>query len=47
MRLGIVGGRLAVAHARLADGDRADAGHHLALGQMAVAHDALRGHPRS
>ena len=39
--LGIGGARLAVAHARLANGDRTDAGHDLALGQMAVAHDAL------
>ena len=39
--LGIVGGCLAIAHARLAHGDRPDAGHHLALGQMAVADDAL------
>src|SRR5439155_5369377 len=32
---------LPVAHARLAHGHRADAGHDLALGQMAVTHDAL------
>ena len=31
---------LPVAHARLAHGDRANAGHDLALGQMPVAHDA-------
>ena len=29
-----------VAHTRLADGDRTDAGHHLALGQVPVPHDA-------
>src|SRR5438876_1416386 len=38
---GIGGGGLAVAHPRLADGDRADTGHHLALRQMTVADDAL------
>ncbi len=27
-------------HARLAHGDRTDAGHHLALGQVAMADDA-------
>src|SRR5215813_14891361 len=37
---GIVGSGLSVAHARLTYADRADAGHHLALGQMAVADDA-------
>ena len=36
----IVGAGLPVAHARLAHGDRPDAGHDLALGQMAVTHDA-------
>jgi hypothetical protein len=33
--------RLAIAHTRLADGDRADTGHHLALGQLTVADNAL------
>src|SRR5262249_39915072 len=37
---GVVGSRLPIAHARLTHGDRANAGHHLALGQMAVADDA-------
>jgi hypothetical protein len=37
---GIVGCRLPVAHARLAHANRPNAGHHLALGQVAVAHDA-------
>ena len=37
--VGIVGRRLPVAHARLAHANRADSGHHLALGQMTVAHD--------
>jgi hypothetical protein len=32
--------RTADAHARLAHGDRANAGHDLALGQATVAHDA-------
>ena len=32
---------LAIAHTRLADGNRTDAGHNLALWQMAVADDAL------
>jgi len=32
---------LAVAHTRLADGDRTDTGHHLALRQVTVAHDPL------
>ena len=41
MRSGSAACRLAIAHARLADGDRTDAGHHLALRQMAVADDAL------
>jgi hypothetical protein len=36
---GIVAGGPAVAHTRLPDGDRPDPGHHLALGQMAVAHE--------
>ena len=36
----IVGAGLPVAHARLAHGDRPDAGHDLTLGQMAVTHDA-------
>ena len=31
----------AVAHARAAHGDRTDAGHDLALGQMPVAHQPL------
>src|SRR6516225_3012606 len=34
-------GSFAVAHPRLANGDRADAGHDLAFRKMAVAHDAL------
>jgi hypothetical protein len=38
---GIVGAGLAVAHTRLADADRADAGHHFAPGQMAVADEPL------
>ena len=38
---GIGGGRLAIAHTRLADGDRPDTGHHLALRQVTVADDAL------
>ena len=38
--LGIVGSGLTVAHAWLANGDRPDAGHDLALGQMAMPHDA-------
>src|SRR5436309_11666001 len=33
--------RLAIAYTRLADGDRTDTGHHLALRQVAVADDAL------
>jgi len=33
--------RLAIAHTRLADGDRTDTGHHLALRQVTVADDAL------
>ena len=41
MRPGSVGGRLAIAHTRLADGDRTDTGHHLALRQVTVADDAL------
>ena len=41
MRSGSVGGRLAIAHTRLADGDRTDTGHHLALRQVTVADDAL------
>jgi hypothetical protein len=40
MRAGIVGTGLSVAHTRLTYADRADAGHHFALGQMAVADDA-------
>jgi hypothetical protein len=36
---GIVSCHRPVAHARLAHADRANAGHHLALGQVAVAHD--------
>jgi hypothetical protein len=39
--VGIGGSRLAIAHTRLADGDRTDAGHHLALRQVTVADDAL------
>src|SRR5271156_4945447 len=39
--VGIGGVRLAVAHTRLADGDRTDTGHHLALRQVTVADDAL------
>ena len=38
---------LPVAHARLAHGHRADAGHDLALGQMPVTHDALAARLRS
>src|SRR4029079_5463654 len=34
--------RLTVAHAGLADGDQANAGHHLTLRQMPVAHEALK-----
>src|SRR5207244_3906519 len=34
-------GRLAIAYTRLADGDRTETGHHLALRQVAVADDAL------
>src|SRR5882762_3019937 len=34
-------GSFAVAHTRLANRDRADAGHDLAFRKMAVAHDAL------
>ena len=37
----IIGGCLAVAHARLANGHGADAGHHFVLRQVAVADDAL------
>jgi hypothetical protein len=37
---GIGGGGLAIAHTRLADGDRTDTGHHLALRQV-TADDAL------
>src|SRR5262245_31536034 len=37
---GVVGSGLPIAHAWLTHGDRANAGHHLALGQMAVADDA-------
>src|SRR5437870_5736675 len=33
--------RLAIAYTRLADGDRTDTGHHLALRQVTVADDAL------
>ena len=36
----IVSGNTAISHARLTHGDRTDAGHHLALGQMPVANDA-------
>ncbi len=39
--LGIGGGNATVADARLADGDRPDARHHLALGQVAVANHPL------
>ena len=35
------GSGFAIAYTRLADGDRTDAGHLLALRQMTVAHDAL------
>ena len=38
---GIASGGLAIAHARLAHGDRADAGHHLALRQVTVADNTL------
>src|SRR2546421_4483937 len=34
-------GGIAIAYTRLADGDRADPGHHLALRQVTVADDAL------
>jgi len=37
----IVGTDLSVAHTRLAHGNRTDAGHDLALGQVAMAHHAL------
>src|SRR5256886_8120363 len=37
----IGGGGLAIAYTRLADGDRTDAGHYLALRQVTVADDAL------
>src|SRR5438105_1280580 len=37
----IGGVRFAIAYTRLADGDRTDAGHHLALRQVTVADDAL------
>src|SRR5262249_37401838 len=37
---GIVGSGFSVAHTRLTYADRADAGHHLALGQMAGADGA-------
>ena len=40
MRSGSPAAAPTVAHARLANGDRPDAGHDLALGQMAVTHDA-------
>ena len=39
--VGIGGSGFAIAYTRLADGDRTDAGHLLALRQMTVAHDAL------
>src|ERR1019366_4752105 len=39
--VGIGGVRLAIAHTRLAHGDRTDTGHHLALRQVTVADDAL------
>src|SRR6478672_2212631 len=39
--VGIGSVRLAIAHTRLADGDRTDTGHHLALRQVTVADDAL------
>jgi hypothetical protein len=39
--VGIGGIRLAISHTRLADGDRTDTGHHLALRQVTVADDAL------
>src|SRR5260370_285546 len=38
---GTGGGRVAIAHTRLADGDRTDTGHPLALRQVTVADDAL------
>ena len=44
--VGIGSVRLAIAHARLVDGHRTDAGHHLALWQVAMADDspmAVRG----
>src|ERR1700732_1058941 len=40
-RVGVGSVRLAIAHTRLADGDRTDTGHHLALRQVTVAHDPL------
>src|SRR6202163_4783071 len=39
--VGIGSVRLAIAYTRLADGDRTDTGHHLALRQVTVADDAL------
>ena len=39
--VGVGGVRLTIAYTWLADGNRTDAGHHLAFGQVAVAHDAL------
>src|SRR5712675_211642 len=39
--VGIGSGGLTIAYTRLADGDRTDAGHHLALRQVTVADDAL------
>src|SRR5437763_974854 len=38
---GIAGGGFTITHTRLADGDRTDTGHHLALRQVTVADDAL------
>src|SRR5450631_60314 len=39
--VGVGSVRLAIAHTRLADRDRTDTGHHLALRQVTVAHDPL------
>jgi len=39
--VGVGSVRLAIAHTRLADGDRTDTGHHLAFRQVTVAYDPL------
>jgi len=41
MRPGSAAAGLTIANTRLADGDRTDTGHHLALRQVTVADDAL------